>query len=84
MQPPACWLTLPSPAIYLAGDILGVIAANVLFDWALIHLTSLSGALLIMEGLNARRDWLVGGDCLSYHWPHHPGRSGRGRINEAK
>jgi hypothetical protein len=36
----------------LAGGILGALLAGSMFDWALILLTSASGAALISQGLN--------------------------------
>src|SRR5690348_8281226 len=38
---------------FFVGGILGAILAFMLFDWALIILSSLSGALLITEGVHA-------------------------------
>ncbi len=46
---------------FLIGGIIGAILAIMLFDWALIILTSLAGALLVMEGLNLSMPagWLI-------------------------
>jgi len=38
--------------IYIIGGIVGVILVSVLFDWALITLSSFAGAALIVDGLN--------------------------------
>lgn len=47
--------------LFLVGGIIGVMLAIMLFDWALIILTSLAGALLVMEGLNLPMPagWLI-------------------------
>jgi hypothetical protein len=47
--------------VYLFGGIIGAVLAVMLFDWALIILTSLAGALLVMEGLKLQMPlgWLV-------------------------
>ena len=37
--------------IYVIGGILGVILVSLLFDWALITLSSLAGASLVVQGL---------------------------------
>lgn len=37
--------------VYVIGGILGVILVSLLFDWALITLSSLAGASLIVQGL---------------------------------
>jgi hypothetical protein len=48
-------------ALFLIGGIIGAALAIMLFDWALIILTSLAGALLVMEGLNLPMPagWLI-------------------------
>lgn len=38
--------------LFFVGGIIGAVVAFMLFDWALIILSSLSGALLITEGFN--------------------------------
>jgi len=47
--------------LFILGGIIGAVLAVTLFDWALIILTSLSGALLIMEGLSLTGPggWLI-------------------------
>jgi hypothetical protein len=47
--------------LFLVGGIIGAMLAIMLFDWALIILTSLAGALLVMEGLNLPMPagWLI-------------------------
>jgi hypothetical protein len=37
--------------VFITGGVIGAILALVFFDWALIILTSLAGALLILDGL---------------------------------
>src|SRR5574341_1020567 len=37
--------------VYVVGGILGVILVSLLFDWALITLSSLAGASLVIQGL---------------------------------
>lgn len=47
--------------VFLVGGIIGAALAFLLFDWALIVLTSLAGALLVVEGLSMTGlvSWLV-------------------------
>ena len=47
--------------LFLIGGIIGAALAAMVFDWALIILTSLAGALLVMEGLNLPMPagWLI-------------------------
>jgi hypothetical protein len=47
--------------LFFAGGIIGAVLAVMLFDWALIILTSLAGALLVTEGLaiTGTVGWLV-------------------------
>lgn len=39
--------------VYVVGGVIGIILVSVLFDWALISLSSLSGAALIIQELTA-------------------------------
>ena len=48
---PASWGWIP----YLIGGVLGAILVLVVFDWALIVLSSVSGALLVTESLKLER-----------------------------
>lgn len=47
----ASWL------IYLIGGIIGLFAASLLFDWALIVLSALTGAALMAQGINPPGEW---------------------------
>lgn len=44
----------PEPLILLVGGILGAVVLYLLFDWALIGLSSLVGATLVVDSLNPR------------------------------
>jgi predicted MFS family arabinose efflux permease len=46
---PSTWV------LYIIGGIIGVILVGYLFDWALITLSSLAGASLIVESFTARQ-----------------------------
>jgi len=48
--------------LFFVGGVIGVALAFMLFDWALILLSSITGALLIIEGLQMTglTGWLVG------------------------
>jgi hypothetical protein len=48
---------MPAWLLFLIGGILGAIMVRVLFDWALILLSSLAGAGLIVNALDAKQ-WL--------------------------
>lgn len=41
--------------IYITGGILGVILVSVLFDWALITLSSLAGASMVIQAFSPQR-----------------------------
>ena len=43
--------------LFLVGGVVGAILAIMLFDWALIILTSVAGALLVVEGLALAPAW---------------------------
>ena len=45
--------------IYLIGGIIGVLLVSFLFDWAIITLSSLSGASLVVEALQLQRTGLI-------------------------
>lgn len=47
--------------LFIAGGIIGAVLAIMLFDWALILLTSLAGAMLVVEGLSMTLpgNWLI-------------------------
>lgn len=54
----------PSPSgdvvtwiLFIVGGVIGAILAIMLFDWALIILTSVAGALLMVEGLSLTAPW---------------------------
>jgi hypothetical protein len=44
---------------YLIGGIMGVLLVSFLFDWAIITLSSLAGASLVVEGLQLQRAGLI-------------------------
>lgn len=45
--------------IYIVGGIIGVILVSFLFDWAIITLSSLAGAALVVEAFQLQRSGLV-------------------------
>jgi hypothetical protein len=48
--------------LFFVGGIIGAVLAIMLFDWALIILSSLTGAMMVTEGLNLAGDpfgWLL-------------------------
>ena len=48
--------------LFLVGGVIGAVLAIMLFDWALIILSSLTGAMMVTEGLNMAGSpvgWLV-------------------------
>jgi hypothetical protein len=45
--------------IYIVGGIIGVLLVSFLFDWALITLSSLAGASLIVQAFNLERSGLI-------------------------
>jgi hypothetical protein len=44
-------------SLFIMGGVLGAILAIMLFDWALILLTSVAGALLVADGLGLTTTW---------------------------
>ena len=42
---------------YLAGGVLGAILLSALFDWALIVLSSISGAIMVVQSLELAATW---------------------------
>jgi hypothetical protein len=47
----AAQVNIPSWLIILIGGIIGIILMYIIFEWALIILSSLAGAILVVEGL---------------------------------
>jgi hypothetical protein len=52
-------LDMPTWIIYIVGGIIGVILVSFLFDWAIITLSSLAGASLVVEAFQLQRTGLI-------------------------
>ncbi len=59
--------------VYLAGGVIGILLVSLLFNWALITLSSLGGAALIVAGINGCRCASDRAGKRGLFRPCHPG-----------